>query len=297
MLAAARRVGGPSVTSLTPAEARERVSGRRALLGEGPPVAAVREITIDGSEPPIPARLYVPHNARAGIVVYFHGGGWVLGDLADYDPLGRSLAAATNTSVLSVGYRLAPEHPFPAAVDDAWTSLRWAAAELSGSGPIVVIGDSAGGTLAAVCTHSALGAGRPEIALQVLVYPVTDHNFDTESYRRYATGLPLGRDEMEWFWDHYVPDVVARDDPRASPLRYPSFSALPPTLMFLAEHDPVRDDGLAYAESLRFAGVSTTVHVIDDVHHGFFALATYLTRADEVVSQIGAAVRELSEHA
>jgi acetyl esterase len=160
-----------------------------------------------------------------------------------------------------------------------------------------VLGDSAGGNLAAVCTQTARDLGGPDIALQVLVYPVTDHNFETSSYCEYASGYPLGRAEMMWFWDQYLGDTAARSDPRVSPLLARDLSGLPPALVIVAEYDPLRDEVLAYARRLRESGVAVSVDHFGDVVHGFFTLATYLQRGDEAVRQVARVIRAINVEA
>jgi acetyl esterase len=275
-------------------EARERSRGRRLLLGSGPPVSEVRALRIPGADGEIRARHYVPLDEPRGLLIYLHGGGWTLGDIDDYDALCQMMAVECGVSVLSVDYRLAPEHPFPAGLEDARAALGWAAAELAGGEPIVLAGDSAGANLAAVCARLATEAGAPQIALQVLVYPVCDHDFTRHSYDAYGSGYALGRPEMVWFWDHYLPDAAARDDPRASPLRATDLAGLPPALVMVAEYDPLRDEALAYAERLAAADVPVTVRLYDDVMHGFFTMATFLERGDEAVAEVGRAVRAVT---
>jgi acetyl esterase len=293
LLEAMNTSGLPPIASCTPAELRARRASRRALLSAGPDIAESRTVSIPGTgdDGEISARLYVPHDSAPGALVYLHGGGWVTGELDDYDALCRLLAVECGVSVLSVDYRLAPEHPYPSALDDAFRSLTWAAGSLAGEGPLIVLGDSAGGNLAAVCAQRARERSAFALALQVLVYPVTDHDFDTPSYREYASGVSLGREEMEWYWAHYLPDSDARNDPSASPLRATAFAGLPPTLVIVADHDPLRDEGLAYAERLADDGVPVSVVRFGDAIHGFFALATYLDRGDEAVRLVGEAVR------
>jgi acetyl esterase len=288
--------GLPPIALCTPAEVRARRASRRALLSEGPAVAEARTVGIPGvdNDGEIPARLYVPHDASAGVLVYLHGGGWVTGEPDDYDALCRFLAVESRVSVLSVDYRLAPEHPYPAGLEDSFQALTWAARSLAPGGPLIVVGDSSGGNLAAVCAQRATETGAFELALQVLIYPVTDHDFETASYREYASGFSLGVEEMRWYWDQYVRDPGARSDPSASPLRAPGFSGLPPTLLIVADHDPLRDEALAYGERLAADGVPVSVVRFGDAIHGFFSLATYLERGDEAVRLIGEAVRRVT---
>jgi acetyl esterase len=291
MIDAAVANGVPPIHRMSVADARARSRGRRLLLQDGPEVAHIGTLQIPGPSGPIEARYVIPHEPPAGLLVYLHGGGWVVGDINDYDPLCRMLASACGLAVLNVGYRLAPEHPFPAAVEDAYTATAWAAATLLREGKLVIAGDSAGGNLAAVCTQEAHRRGGPQIAFQVLLYPVTDHDFGRPSYDEHGSGLLFGREEMAWFWNHYLPDDALRDDPRASPLRASDLSGLPPALFVLAEYDPLRDEGLAYAQRLEQADVPVTVRLFDDVTHGFVALATYAERADEAVALVGETVR------
>ena len=267
---------------------------RMASLGPGPEMAAVRDVEIEGGEIAVPARIYVPRGFKEGVLVYHHGGGWVTGTLDDYDVLCRALAGASSAMVVSVDYRLSPEHPFPAALDDALAAIRWTSENLVGSGPLVILGDSAGGNLAAAAALE-LAPSEVDIALQVLVCPVLDHDFATESYERFGEGFVLSRSDMEWYWDQYVPDRSLRDDPRASPLRVADFNglALPPALIVLAGFDPLLDEGLKYAAKLDDAGVPSRVEMFSDVVHGFFPMATRLDRADHAVRLIGAAVRDI----
>ena len=215
----------------------------------------------------------------------------MLGHVDDYDALCSSLAVASQTEVLSVDYRLAPEHRFPTAADDAWAALTWAAESLADGRPLVVLGDSAGGNLAAVCAQRAAAEG-PELALQVLVYPVADHDLDRDSYSRYATGYLLGRDEMAWFWDHYVPNPDERSDPRCSPLRAGDLRGVAPALVVLAGNDILRDEGVAYAERLAEAGVPVELRIFEDVIHGFFANAAVLERGAEALAEVADAIRD-----
>ncbi len=265
---------------------------RMATLGPGPEMAAVRDVEIKGSELAVPVRIYTPTGFKQGVLVYYHGGGWVTGTLDDYDVLCRALADASGAMVVSVDYRLAPEDPFPAALDDALAAIRWISENLVGTGPLVIMGDSAGGNLAASAARE-LAPGEVDIALQVLVCPVLDHDFATESYEQFGDGFVLSRRDMEWYWDQYVPDRSLRDDPLASPLRAGDLDGLPPALIVLAGFDPLLDEGLKYAAKLDDAGVPSRVEMFSDVVHGFFPMATRLDRADDAVRLIGAAVRDI----
>jgi acetyl esterase len=280
----------PSLAEVPLAEARRRTAALRDLVGPGPAVARVEQLSIPAAHGPIPARRYRPRpGAPRGVVVYLHGGGWVLGAVEDFDAVCRTLALCSGFDVVSVGYRLAPEHPFPAAVDDACAATAWLARP-SGV-PVVVMGESAGGNLAAVCAQRAAAEGwAASLALQVLAYPITDHDFDTGSYRLHGDGHGVGRAEMMWFWDQYVPDRSCRDDPRASPLRAPDLAGLPPAYVIVAGHDPLRDEGVAYAERMIAAGVQVTVQRCDDMPHGFLPMVDVYDRADEVLLDVAAAI-------
>jgi acetyl esterase len=255
-------------------------------------MAEIRDVRVRAVDGEVGARIYVPPESPAGVLVYYHGGGWVTGTLDDYNTLCRALADACGAVVVSVDYRLAPEHPFPAGVEDALAAARWVAGTLAKTEPLVIAGDSAGGNLAAVCVQELTAAGEASIALQLLVCPVLDHDFDTASYRLYGAGYMLSRDDMEWYWHQYLPDRQLRSDPRASPLRAPDVSGLPPSLLILAGCDPLKEEGLAYAERLTDAGVYVRVCVLDDVVHGFFPMATALQRAADAIREIGRTVRE-----
>jgi acetyl esterase len=236
-----------------------------------------------------------------GVIVYYHGGGWVIGGLADFDKLGRLLAHRTGCAVLLVDYRLAPEYRFPTAVDDAWAALRWAdehRAELTGAGrpqaeaPLIVAGDSAGGNLSAIMALRARAAGGPPIALQVLVYPVTDCDLESTSYRDPANQLMVSREAMAWFWDHYAPDPEARLHPDASPLRSANFAGLPPAAILTAEHDVLRDEGELYATRLVKAGVPVRHQRFAGQMHGFFTMVDALPGAAAGLDYVAAAIEE-----
>lgn len=283
--------GAPPLTSMTPDEARAGSAFFVDLIGAGPDVAVVRDIEIPGPSGAIPARVYKPVPDPVGTVVYYHGGGWVLGCLDEFDAVCQALAVASGARVVSVDYRLAPEHRFPAAVDDAFTALVRVAERHPGE-PIVVAGDSAGGNLAAVSALRAREAGGPEIALQVLVYPVVDCDLTRPSYAECSgSDLFLNTAEMVWFWDHYAPDEAERTHPDASPIRASDLAGLPPAYIVVAQHDPLRDEGLAYAAALESAGVPVTVARYDDQIHAFFWLVNVMESADRAVAEAGAAIR------
>jgi acetyl esterase len=284
--------GAPPLTTMTPDEAREGSAFFVDLIGAGPGVAVVKDIEIPGPSGAIPARVYKPVPDPVGTVVYYHGGGWVLGCLDEFDAVCQALAVASGARVVSVDYRLAPEHRFPAAVDDAFAALVQVADRHPGES-IVVAGDSAGGNLAAVSALRARDAGGPEIALQVLVYPVVDCDFTRPSYVECSgSDLFLNTAEMVWFWDHYAPDEAEREHPYASPIRASDLEGLPRAYVVVAQHDPLRDEGLAYAAALESAGVPVTVARYDDQIHAFFWLVNVMETADRAVVEAGAAIRD-----
>ena len=282
----------PPLTSMTPDEARAGSAFFVDLIGPGPEVAAVRDIEIPGPSGAIPARVYEPVPDPVGTVVYYHGGGFVLGCLDEFDAVCQALAVASGARVVSVDYRLAPEHRFPAAVDDAFAALVRVAERHPGE-RIVVAGDSAGGNLAAVSALRAREAGGPEIALQVLVYPVVDCDLTRPSYLECSgSDLFLNTAEVVWFWNHYAPDPAEREHPYASPIRATDLGGLPPAYVVVADHDPLRDEGLAYAAALESAGVPVTVARYDDQIHAFVWLVNVMETADRAVVEAGAAIRD-----
>jgi acetyl esterase len=290
----AHEAGVPALHTLSPADARAVVDASRDVVGPGPSVQRVTDIVIDGAGQPIPARVYAPAQSQAEIV-WFHGGGWVLGGLDSHDAMCRMLANAAQCTVTSVDYRLAPEHPFPAALQDCWTALTWVTAgNASGESPrpVVVGGDSAGGNLAAVCSLRARDCAAPAPALQVLVYPVTDGAMNTGSYAEHGDGDAfLTREEMEWFFDLYVPDQAQRESTEVSPLRAPDLSGLPPAVVVTAGHDPLLDEALAYIARLQGAAVPVIHRHYGDMVHAFFSFVNVFARGDEAVLQVAHDIR------
>lgn len=283
--------GLPQLHELPPADARAQAKLMTELVGAGPEVARVSEFSIPRSGGEIPARRYVPADA-AGVILWIHGGGWVICDLDTHDAMCRLLANESGCEVVAIDYRLAPEHPFPAALGDCWDALAWVA-EQAGGRPVIVAGDSAGGNLAAVCALRARDRGGPELALQVLVYPSTSGDLTTDSCVKYGSGPDtfLTVADMQWFWAHYVGDAADDSSPEFRPLRARDHSGLPPAIVVTAEYDPLRDDGFAYAEALRTAGVRVIHHHYDDVVHAFFGFVNMLSRGNEAVAQVGADIR------
>jgi acetyl esterase len=280
--------GAKPLHEMTPEEARGLGAMLRDLYGPGPEVAGVTDESIplpDGSS--ITARVITPSDAPTALLVYLHGGGWVIGALDEFDHLGRVLANRTGATVVLVDYRLAPEHRYPAAADDAWTAVQWAAERKPAGLPLLVAGDSAGGNLTAVVAQRAKDAGGPEIALQVLVYPVTDADFENETYLDPDNQLMLTKESMIWFWDHYAPDVAGRANPDASPIRAQDLSGLPPAVVLTAEHDVLRQEGEAYAERLREAGVPVEHRRFAGQMHGFFTMVGVLPGSAEAIEYVG----------
>jgi acetyl esterase len=292
--------GGKPLHELTPVEARGVMAMMRGDAPPGPEMASVRDTRIRASGGFVPVRVLSPAEQARGVIVYYHGGGWVIGGLPDFDKLGRLLAQRTGCVVILVDYRLAPEYRFPTAVDDAWAALLWAderGAELAGAPagtavPLIVAGDSAGGNLSAIMALRARAAGGPSIALQVLVYPVTDCDLETTSYLDPANQLMLSRESMMWFWDHYAPDPEARLHPDASPLRSTNFAGLPPAVILTAEHDPLRDEGELYATRLVKANVPVRHRRFDGQMHGFFTMVDALPGAADGLDYVVAAIDE-----
>ncbi|HEU4368993.1 MAG TPA: alpha/beta hydrolase [Methylomirabilota bacterium] len=292
------KAGRPAYHTISPKEARQLFRETRPASTPTPPeIGSVRNLVADGA---IPLRVYrpagVPDSTRLPAYVYFHGGGWVIGDLETHDVVCRQLTAEAGVSVVSVDYRLAPEHKFPAAADDAWAATRWVAshaAELGiDGGRLAVGGDSAGGNLAAVVSLLARDAGTPAIALQVLLYPVTDASAESRSYQDFADGYMLTRDSMRWFIAHYLNKREEATDWRVSPLRAPSHAGVAPALIVTAGFDPLRDEGEAYAARLREAGVRVEYACYGGMLHGFVPMGRLLDTAGRAVTLIGGALRQ-----
>jgi acetyl esterase len=286
----------PPVYDLTVEEARRQQHEEMLeAAGTPEPVARVEDLTYEGPGGTLPARLYAPANDRPPLLVYFHGGGFVLSELHAYDAVARSLVNAADTAVLLCGYRLAPEHPFPAAVEDAEAAVRWAAANSDrlgvDGGRLAVAGDSAGGNLAAVVAHRLRDSAGPPLAFQLLIYPVIQHGADTPSWRESVDALFLHPRAMSWYWDHYLPGPEHGRDPRASPLAAERFDGLPPALVIIAEHDPLRDEGEEYARRMAAAGVPVELTRYDGVVHGFFKMTAELTAAREAHAHAASALR------
>ena len=295
-------------TSIVPWRAPRRGRCRSTCCARGPSwrcrrsggfcdeVDEVVDLSIPGPAGPLRVRVYRPLSTEIlPVVIWFHGGGWVVGTIESHDPVCRALANRTPCVVVAVDYRLAPEAPFPAALEDSWAATQWVAEEALKLGAdanrIVVAGDSAGGNLAAAVALRARDQGL-DLALQVLVYPVTDAEFETESYQRLATGLNLTRAKMEWYWQQYLGGADALN-PEASPLRAPDLTGVAPAIVQTAEHDPLLSEGEAYARRLEEAGVPVTLTRYDAVIHGFIRMPALVAEADFALAQIASAVAAL----
>lgn len=287
--------GGKPLHECTPEEARALGSALADLAGPAPEMARVEEHLVEAADGVVPVRVLVPLEPARGVIVYYHGGGWVLGTINEYDTMARKLAERTSCAVVLVEYRLAPEHRYPTAVDDSYAALEWTGRRLSSIAgredvPLIVAGDSAGGNLAAVMALRARDRGGPPIALQVLIYPVTDADFDRSSYTDAENQLLLTREAMIWFWDHYLPDASRRIEPDASPLRAFDVGGLPQAVVLTAEHDVLRDEGEAYAERLAAAGVPVDFKRYAGQMHGFFTML-FLPGSERGYQQVVKAVR------
>ncbi len=291
--------GAPMLHTLTPAEGRRT---RNAVFvemgGAGEPVDEVKDLTIPGPDGPIPVRLYKPaSDGPLPVLVYFHGGGWVICNLDTHDSVCRALVNRAHCAVLSVDYRLAPEYKFPAANDDACAATTWVAENglQIGCDPtrIAVGGDSAGGGMATVVARKARDENGPKLALQLLIYPVTDlSTLETDSYRAHGTGYLLTTDSMAWYRDHYLSGEKERFDPDASPLLAEDVSGLPPALVQVAEFDVLKDEGEAYAKKLEAAGTPTQCTCYEGMIHAFFNMGGEVDRAWEAIDDAAAALRK-----
>ncbi|MCK9494139.1 MAG: alpha/beta hydrolase [Dehalococcoidia bacterium] len=287
----------PPIWQLPAHEAR----ARRVLPPPGPEVGEVMDMEAAGPEGPIPVRIYWPPASEGGAddalpaLVWYHGGGWTIGSIEGADPTARRLCTMANCIVISVEYRLAPEAPFPAAVDDAYAIAVWAAqnAPRMNIDParIAIGGDSAGGNLAAVVCQLLRDRGGPTLAHQLLVYPVTDGACDTKSYEENAPYV-LTPDLMGWFYDNYCSSEVDRLQPLVSPLRHANLGGLPPATVITAEYDPLRDEGMAYADALATAGVPVEAKCYEGQIHTFFVNAHYFPAGLESVEWAASRLRE-----
>ncbi len=299
-----QEAGRPAYETISPAEAREFYSQARFVSNPEPPeLEKVQPLTIPSPTGPIPARLYTPTKLRkadglAPCLVFFHGGGWVIGDLDSHDVVCRKLADEGELIVVSVDYRLAPEHKFPAAVDDAIAATRWIAEHAKQHGidasRLMVGGDSAGGNLAAVVAIAARDGNGPAIAGQVLIYPAIDFAMTHPSHREPETSILLTHSVIRWFRDHYLNGAADVHDWRASPARAKTLIGLPPAYVLTAGADPLRDEGDEYAHRLTEAGVPVTYRHFPGQFHGFFTMGKLLQQANVAASEIGVWLKALN---
>ncbi|MFN7932106.1 MAG: alpha/beta hydrolase [Bryobacteraceae bacterium] len=297
LLEQADALGGPPWESLSPVQAREIAANRDpAVMGTREEVYSVEDRRIPGPAGEIPIRIYrgSSQTHTAGMV-FFHGGGWVVCGLDTHDVICRAIANRAGATVVSVDYRLAPEHKFPAAVEDAYAATCWVAANAADLGidplRITVGGDSAGGNLATVVSMLARNQQGPSIACQALVYPVTDlGSLNTPSYEEFAEGCNLTKAMMVWFRNHYLASDADGLDPHASPLREPNLQGLPPALILTAECDPLRDEAEAYAARLEAAGVEVLLHRYAGMIHPFFSMSGVIPQAQEAFHAVARTV-------
>lgn len=289
-------LGLPAYQDLSPDAARKQ------MLSLAPPVDPMLSVkrlenrNIPGPDGEIPIRLYYPEcDPPFAVLVYFHGGGWVIGNLDTHHGVCHALANTSGCLVVSVDYRLAPEHRYPAAVEDAYAAAKWVAenSNVIQADPnrLAVGGDSAGGHLAAVVALMARDRKAPRIDFQVLIYPITDCSFNTPSYQENKEGYMLTRDLMKWFWHHFIEDAGEANNPYVSPLRADDLSDLPPALIVTAEYDPLRDEGEAYGKRMQAAGVSVTLSRYPGMIHAFIRMTARLDKAKAALYEVGGALR------
>jgi acetyl esterase len=284
-------MGAPPIADLSPVDARVQFeTAMAAMKGVGPELRSIEDRDIPGPDGPVSVRVYRPSEEEGlPALVWFHGGGWVLGNVPGSDVTCRHLAKESGAVVVSVEYRLAPEHPFPAGPEDCYAATAWVAehaAEIGADGGRLAIGgDSAGGNLAAVVALMARERGAPDVKAQLLVYPVTDALMTYPSMRENAEGYLLTEASMRWFWGHYLGDSGNEKEPLASPIYADDLSGLPPALVMTAEFDPLRDEGEAYAKRLEQAGVPVTVTRYDGHIHGFFGMSGVFDITEKAIEQ------------
>ena len=292
------QAGAPAPESRTVSENRALASSLATLAGDPEAVGSVHDTVATAEGIEVPVRIYTPAGAsrsgRLPVTVFFHGGGWVLGDLDSQDHIARIMANRSGTIVVSVDYRLAPEHRFPAAIEDAYAAVTWAAANADGFGGdgrnIAVFGESAGGNLAAALAQEARRRGGPRIALQVLAYPAVDRFDDSPSMYEHIAGPLLTRAWLEWFWGLYLTTPDEGADPRVSPARADDLAGLAPAVIVTAEHDPLRDQGDQYAQRLADAGVQVKHLPIKGATHAFFSFTGSVQLSRDVLNQLADSV-------
>ena len=295
-----KEIGRPPLHTLTPVEAREAMTKSRPVLQPEPAeVAEVENLTCPGPAGPIPLRRYrgigTDPAAALPCLLFLHGGGWVIGDLESHDQLCRSLANHAGCCIVAVDYRLAPEHPFPAAVEDSAAAMRFVAANAAAlridGARIAVGGDSAGGNLAAVLALMGRDGAIPAPGFQLLLYPATDMAGSRAAYQRFTEDYVLTANAMRWFIDHYTPDAAHRLDWRASPLRATTLAGVAPAFVMTCGHDPLVDEGSAYAVRLEEDGVAMSHLHIADQMHAYLTMGKFIPTADLTLRQSAAALR------
>ena len=300
LLEAMAAEGGPPMESLSIAQAREVARSLDQLAGDPEAVSRVEDRRIAGRSGDIPVRIYVPDgDGPFPGVAFLHGGGWVIGDLDTHDKICRAIARRAGAVVISVDYRRAPEHAFPAALEDSVDATAWAADNAAAlridPRRLVIVGDSAGGAMATIVAAKARDAGRPALALQVLVYPVTNlSSFDTASHEEFVEDHFLTRSLMEWFAEQYIPRAADRTRPDASPAFIDNLRGLPPALVITAECDPLRDEGEAYAQRMQDSDVPVTLSRFAGMIHPFLHFIGVTPGANKALDEIAAAIREVS---
>ncbi|WP_293853576.1 alpha/beta hydrolase [uncultured Alsobacter sp.] len=288
----------PAMSALPVERVRKAVPRQLATGLPKVEVASVEDIAIPGPDQPIPLRVYRPDAGHGHpVTVFFHGSGFVICSLDTHDDMCRQICRGSGHVVVSVDYRLAPEHPFPAAPRDCLAAVQWVAANALtfGGDParLAVCGDSAGGCLATVVARQCRDAGGPRIAAQALIYPVTDHySASHDSYAERGSGYGMTEGDMRWFWNHYCPDPAQGADPVASPLRAGDLAGLPPTYLVTAEYDVLRDEGRLYAGKLTEDGVPVTTRHYDDVNHGYLHWVGIVPTATRTMDELTLWLRE-----
>lgn len=286
--------GLPPFEEMSVPQARDVIVAFRDLQGDPEPITDIRDFTVPGPAGELPVRLYKPEGTPP-LIVYFHGGGWVIGNVEVADKPCRSLAKVSGCAVASVEYRLGPESKFPAAPEDCFAATQWLA-ENGGSlgvdtSRLTVAGDSAGGDLAAVVALMARERGGPGISYQLLIYPATDAGGEYPSRQENYEGYLLTTPAMRWFWNHYLSKESDGENPHASPLRASDLSGLPPAFVITCEFDPLRDEGEAYAKKLKEAGVEVKISRYDGMIHGFFWMAGVMDRTRALLDEMGKELR------
>jgi acetyl esterase len=287
----------PKLWEMSPPEARAAYLAMRDMFDtKGTPIGKVESVEIHGPGGPVPARIYTPIGSDGKVTpacVYYHGGGWVIGDLDTHDTVCRAIANESGCRVVAVDYRLAPEHKFPAAFDDAYAALKWTAdnatAHFINPNRIAVAGDSAGGNLAAAVALYARSKG-PKVKFQALIYPVTQARADTASMHDLATGFFLEKASMDWFCDQYLEPGADLNDPRLSPLAAKDVHGVANALVIVAGFDPLKDEGKAYAQKLKAAGVHVTLSEYPAMTHGFISMGAVVPQAVDALKEVGQAL-------